>query len=78
MGHEYIERLKKAPEVSLTFNTEAAEHYFEYRDDYKVKHLVFYPTLYSIFQRIDLAHKLNVGISIWEIGQGLDYFYDVL
>lgn len=76
--HDYIKLLKKNPEQKLKYNPEVEEHYFDYKDDKGVKHLVFYPTLYSIFKKIDLAHRLNTGISIWEIGQGLDYFYDLL
>ena len=76
IGHEYL-NLLKAHNSMLIWDKRDKEHMFEYSIGNEA-HEVYYPTPASIQKRLELAQKYGLGISIWEIGQGLDYFYDLL
>lgn len=39
---------------------------------------IWYPTILSILHRLSWAEEYGVGISVWEGGQGLEYFWDIL
>ncbi|KAH7289993.1 hypothetical protein KP509_30G027200 [Ceratopteris richardii] len=75
IGHEYISLLKKHKPTFL-WDGKAQEHYFQYTVG--KKHIVFYPSLKSLYVRLEAARSWGTGISIWEIGQGLEYFFDLL
>jgi chitinase domain-containing protein 1 len=74
----------------LRWDADHAEHSFTYSKVHeadgsgpgssgkKVRHTVHYPTLGSVAARVDLAENFGTGISIWEIGQGMDSWMDLL
>lgn len=77
LGHQYIELLKSVKPTKFLWHLKASEHSFEYREASGM-HNVFYPSLKAIKKRVDAAKQFKIGLAIWEIGQGLDYFYDLL
>ncbi|KAF2074335.1 hypothetical protein CYY_004356 [Polysphondylium violaceum] len=77
VGHEYLKLLKSNKDQKIIWNDMTQEHSLAYFDK-GVQTVVTYPSLLFIDQRIQLAKEYKVSISIWEIGQGLDYFYDLL
>ncbi|PKI40506.1 chitinase domain-containing protein 1 [Punica granatum] len=76
-GADYLSLLEKH-RPSLQWEKNSAEHFFLYSDDDEANRAVFYPSLMSIFTRLEEARNWGTGISIWEIGQGLEYFFDIL
>lgn len=39
---------------------------------------LYYPTLFSLHSRVKLANKLGISLAVMKLGDGLEYFYDVL
>ncbi|KAL8210407.1 hypothetical protein R6Q57_007139 [Mikania cordata] len=84
LGRDYLSLLEKHKPV-LKWDKKSGEHFFLYSTDdnnnnkqQQQQHVVFYPSLLSIKMRLDEARAWGAAISIWEIGQGLDYFFHLL
>jgi len=74
LGQQFIQMI--SDDWKYNYDSKSGEHIFVKEND-KTTELVWYPTLHSINQRIELAESLGTGLSIWELGQGLDYFFDL-
>ena len=57
---------------------DAAEHNFTYDDRGGAKHEVWHPTLKALAEHLGHLRQLGVGVALWELGDGLDYFYDLI
>lgn len=77
VGQQYLDTIKERKRDSLRWSSVHAEHAFTFRQK-NLKTSIFYPTLKSINERLEFARKQGLGISIWDLGQGLNYFYDLL
>ena len=77
LGRDVVSIMNKK-KVDILWDSISKEHYFHYRDSKNIQHTIYYQTLKSIQERLDFAEENNIGIAIWELGQGLDYFFDLL
>jgi chitinase domain-containing protein 1 len=92
VGRRFVELVAAQAEAQseggfrLRVDASAEENYFTYTGDVVAKgkkhknqkHSVFYPTPWFVKKRMQAAASLGAGVSIWEIGQGLDCFYEYL
>lgn len=78
IGNTYLEVLKKY-NPNIKWQKDNREHRIEFKESKNGgRTTIYYPSLQSIEERIELARELGTGLAIWEIGQGLDFFYDLL
>ncbi|RKP02876.1 hypothetical protein CXG81DRAFT_24476 [Caulochytrium protostelioides] len=62
----------------LIWDARAEEHVMLIARADGTPYAVWYPTLYSLAQRMARVRAWGVGVALWEIGQGLDYFYEIV
>lgn len=75
-GAAYVELLQKAQRqgaARLSYDDKPREHVLQVPGA-----VVYYPTQQSVQQRVQLAANLSCGLAIWELGQGLQHFFNVL
>ena len=77
VGHQLVDFLKKNRDVRIVHDEGAEEHIF-FLKARTSQTIICFPTQLSIQKKLDLAVKMGVPIAIWELGQGLDYFFDLL
>lgn len=73
----YLALLKAHRPARFEWLHEAAEHSFTYELN-GTRHAVYYPSLKGVAERLGMLRNLGVGVALWELGTGLDYFFDLL
>ncbi|GJP49386.1 hypothetical protein CLOM_g8603 [Closterium sp. NIES-68] len=78
LGRDVVDLLERHhPQVA--WDPEAREHAFSFAARPSgIRRAAFFPSLLSLALRMREASAWGAGLSVWEIGQGLDYFFDLL
>ena len=79
INHEIISLLKNDINIGKykwIWDSNDGEHYLLNKNNDNER--IYYPTLKSISDRLLFAQNNGNGIAIWEVGQGLEYFNDLL
>ncbi|VDM52778.1 unnamed protein product [Angiostrongylus costaricensis] len=69
---QYLKKLRQA-DNKLEWDANAKEHVLVTFDS-----KIYYPSLTSVEMRLNIARKYGVGVGIWDFGQGLNYFTQLL
>lgn len=77
VGPQFLELLARY-RPRLQWDKGAEEHFVQYRPRGGAVRTVYFPTPASVQRRLDLAASLGTGVGFWEVGQGLESFYDLL
>lgn len=85
VGRDYVNFLREYyKKAQIFFDRRAHEHItilygraVTAEDQSTPEVVIFYPSLKSIYDRLELASKQQIGVSVWDGGQGLDYFFDL-
>lgn len=72
MAHQYLDLLRQH-QPALEWDDGAEELSFTYQNTRRV----YYPSTRFLHQRMEIARLRVAGIAIWELGQGLEIFYDL-
>jgi len=76
-GERYLALLEMHAPKRFEWHTEAAEHSFTYMAGDEA-HTVYYPSVKAVAERLGMLRSLGVGVALWELGTGLDFFWDLL
>ncbi|CAL2052793.1 unnamed protein product [Caenorhabditis brenneri] len=66
-------KLLKSDKAKLDFDLKSMEHRLKLPST-----VVYFPSLTSLELRISMTHRYEIGIAIWDYGQGFDYFTNLL
>ncbi|KAK0393555.1 hypothetical protein QR680_000271 [Steinernema hermaphroditum] len=73
VSSKYLELLGRN-DVRIEWDDSVKEHRLRWGS----KGIAYYPTLLSMQKRLDLATQMQVGLAVWDLGQGLDHFTKLL
>lgn len=72
-GNDYLDMINDY-KPKLEWQEKYREHSFTLNHSVEV----YYPTQTMLQLRLEAAQRLGVGVGIWELGQGVDLFYELL